>query len=202
MKMRDLINSVDRSEKNSTSADIDDFCRELNLNEYPGWNKQFDEAVKGYWLIKWLCTDTWVGYCVYYMNDEPIAISVQTARKNPTAYEFISIEAATKVRKFILDCLGESEFTPTLVDLDEETDPYYTVSYSGQLLVDKGLYHGREVTVVRKCYRWDDPELKMEEMMVQYEPNGEPFKIDVCDFNIPLHVNEATLAVLGINSAN
>ena len=202
MKMRDLINAVDRSEKNFTSADIDDFCRELNLNEYPGWNQQFEDAVKGYWLIKWLCTDTWVGYAVYYMDNEPIAISVQTARKNPTAYEFVSLEAATKLRKFILECLGESEFTPTIMDLDEETDPYYTISYSSQLLVDEGVLYGRPVKLVRKCHRWDDPELKMDEMMVSYvdEPDH-VFKIDANDFKIPLHVNEACLAVMGITSA-
>jgi hypothetical protein len=194
MKLHDLIHRVDRCERNTDSADIDDFCRELNLNEYPGWNEAFDKAVKGHWLIKWLCTDTWVGYMVYYLNDEPIAVSSQTARKNPTTYEFVSLEAATKLRKFILECLGESEFSPTIMDPDEETDPYYTVSYSGQILVDNGLFEDRAVTVVRKCYRWDDPELKMDEMMVCYEDEPETvFKIDVNDFKIPLHISPTPL---------
>ena len=195
MKMRDLINAVERNDKNSTSADIDEFCRELDLNEYPGWNKEFDDAVKGYWLTKWLCSDTWVGCAVYYMNGEPVAISTQTARKSSTEYEFVSLEAATKLRKFILECLGESEFTPTIANLDEETDLDYTVSYSGQLLVDKGMFEDRVVKVVRKCHRWDDPELEMDELFVSYADEPETvFRIDVRDFKIPLHIDAAVLA--------
>ena len=202
MKIRDLIKVVDRSEKNSTSADIDDFCRELNLNEYPGWNKEFDDKLKGYWLVKWLCTDTWVGITVFYLDDEPVAVSSQTARKSPEELEFVSIETATKVRKFILECLGEAEFTPSLVDLDEETDPYYTVSYSNQLLVDEGLYNGRKVKVVRKCYNLNDPDLDMDQMLVSYGTESAPFKINISDFTIPMHVNDATTAVLDITSAS
>jgi hypothetical protein len=201
VKIRDLINAVDRSEKNTDSADIDEFCRALNLNEYPGWNKQFDEAVKGHWLIKWYCTDTWVGYQVYYMDNEPVAISVQTARKSSASYQFVSLEAATKLRKFILECLGESEFTPDIMDQDEETDPYYTVSYSSQLLVKEGFFDGRVTKVVRECHRWDDPELKMDEMFVSFSDDPETvFKINVRDFKIPMHVTSAIL--LGIDKLN
>lgn len=196
MKMRDLIKVVERNEQNSTSADIDEFCRELDLNHYPGWNKEFDDKVKGYWLIKWLCTDTWVGYVVYFMDNEPVAVSVQTARKSGTQYEFVSLEAATKVRAFILECLGEGEFTPSLMDLDEETDLEYTVSYSSQLLVDKGMYGGRVVKVVSVCHRWDDPDLQMDELFVSYADEPESImKINTSDFKIPLHVDPAFLAV-------
>ncbi|MND76831.1 hypothetical protein D3C80_684880 [compost metagenome] len=128
---------------------------------------------------------------------------MQTARKNPTAYEFVSLEAATKLRKFILECLGEAEFSPSLIDMDEETEPYYTISYSSQLLVDKGFYNDRPVKLVRKCHRWDDPELKMDELMVSYENEPENvFMINVNDFKIALHVNEACLAVMNITSTD
>lgn len=195
MKMRDLINAVERNEQNSTSADIDEFCCELDLNQYPGWNKQFDEAVKGYWLIKWQCSDTWVGCIVYYMDDEPIAISTQSARKSSTVYEFVSLEAAAKVRNFILECLGESEFSPTIADLNEEVGLDYTVSYSSQLLVDKGMYCDRVVKVVSICHRWDDPDLKMDELFVSYADEPESIiKINTSDFKIPLHIDAACLA--------
>ena len=191
MKIRDLINAVDRSKQNTTSADIDEFCTALDINQYPGWNNEFDEKLKGYWLIKWLCTDTWVGYVVYYLDDQPVAVSIQTARKSSAEYEFVSLEAATKVRKFILDCLGDAEFTPCIADLDGETDPYYTTSYSNQLLVDKGWYHGSQVYVQRKCYNYNDHELKFNEAMVSYNADlSEPFKINMSDFKIPMHLND------------
>lgn len=190
VKLIDLMHAVDRSDKNSDEADIDELCQALNLNEYPGWNDDFNQRVKGHWLIKWLCTDTWVGYMVYYFDDEPVAVSTQTARKNGISYEFVSLEAATKLRAFILECLGESEFSPTILDPNEETDPYYTVSYSTQLLVDDGLYQGRVVKVVRKCYAWNDPDLGMDELMVCYPDDPKAaFKINVDDFKIPVHAN-------------
>lgn len=201
MKIRDLINAVDRSEKNTSSADIDIFCQALDLDQ-PGWNVTFDKdnRVTAHWLVKWYCTDTWVGYQVFYMDNEPVAVSTQLARKSSENLEFVSLEAATKVRAYILECLGEKEFSPSIANLDEETDPYYTVSYSSQLLVKKGWYGDRIVNVVRECQRWDDPELKMDQLMASYADEPETvFKMDVRDFKIPMHVDVASAVILGIN---
>lgn len=199
MKLRDLIHAVDRSKDNTTSANIDLFCRELDLNEYPGHIDQFDEAVQGHWLIKWLCSDTWVGYIVYFMDNEPVAISSQMARKSSKELQFVSLEAAAKLRQFILECIGTPEFTPSVANLDEETDPYYTVSYSSQLLVSHGFFNGHKVKVERRCYRFDDPELQMDELMVSYltEPDVS-FKIAARDFSIPMHITDEAAALMGV----
>lgn len=194
MKLSELIHKVDRSERNSSSADIDDFSRALDLDDCMGWHEEFDKRVKGYFLIRWYCTDTWVGYRVYFMDDEPVAISSQTGRKSDEEIEFVSLEAAQKVKDFIKSLEGEEEFNPTLANMDEEiSELTYTVSFSGQLLVDEGFFDGQLAKVKRKCHGYgnspEDMGLKMDELDVVM-PNGELKRIKCRDFIIPMHLKK------------
>ena len=100
MKLIDMMKRVDRSKGNSVDGDIDDFCRELGIENYFGWDQAFSERVQGYYLIKWFCTDSWVGAVVYIMDDKPVAISYQSGRKSGREFEFVSKEAVEKVRAF------------------------------------------------------------------------------------------------------
>lgn len=194
MKMRDLILIVDRSENNTTEPDIDDFSSALNLDCHFGWDEKFCKRVVGYWLIKWYCSDTWVGTRVYYMDDQPVAYSNQSARKSDEFIYFVSLEAANKVKGFILELIGEEEFTPVIGNMDEEIHELdYSVSYNSQLLVDYGLYEGQRVKVVKRSYRYDDPDLRMTEVMVMHEPDGNPFKINVSDLKIDMHLSSEYL---------
>lgn len=194
MKLSELIHKVDRSDHNSSSADIDDFSRALDLDNHIVWHQEFDKRVKGHFLVRWHCTDTWVGYRVYFMDDEPIAISRQRGRKCDEEIEFVSLEAAQKVKDFIKSLEGEEEFNPTLADMDEEiTKLTYTVSFSSQLLVDEGTWNGQPVKVKRKCYGYgnspEDMGLEMDELDV-IMPNGELKRIKCSDFIIPMHLKK------------
>lgn len=194
MKLSELIHKVDRSERNSSSADIDDFSRVLGLDDRMGWHDEFERRVKGYFLIRWYCTDTWVGYRVYFMDDEPVATSSQRGRKSDEEIEFVSLEAAQKVKDFIKSLEGEEEFNPPLADMDEEIPELtYTVSFSSQLLVDEGTWNGQPVKVARKCHGYgnspDDMGLKMDELDVTM-PNGELKRIKCRDFIIPMHLKK------------
>lgn len=194
MKLSELIHKVDRSDRNSSSADIDEFSRAVDLPAYIGWHEEFDKRVKGYFLIRWYCTDTWVGYRIYFMDDEPVAISSQTGRKSDEEIEFVSIEAAQKVKDFIKSLDGEEEFSPPLADMDEDIpDLTYTVSFSSQLLVDEGTWNGQPVKVKRKCHGYgrspEDMGLEMDELDVVL-PNGELKRIKCRDFIIPMHLKK------------
>lgn len=188
MKLSELIAKVDRSKKNLLSADADAFCQALDINEYLGWDQRFDDRVKGYALTQWLCTDTHVGMNVYFMDDEPVAISSQTARKNDTDMYFVSSEAAQKVKDFILSLVEEQHpFNPSLVDLDEEMGDYYTVNYHSELLTDKGLYGDDEVNVVRRRMDYGEHVDEWSKVDVTL-PDGTQERIHLCDFKIPYHL--------------
>lgn len=190
MKLRELIQKVDRSTKNEDAADIDAFCQALDINEWLGWNKDFDERVKGYALTQWLCTDTHVGMNVYYMDDRPVAVSTQSARKSDVRISFVSLEAAQQVKDFILSLVGADELNPTLCDLEEECGEDYTVNYHSELLTDVGLYEGQEVKVVRRKMDYNEHVDEWHKVDVIL-PDGTQERIDLDGFKIPYHLEKA-----------
>ena len=186
MKMREIIQKVDRSVNNTDEAHMGDFMHVLNIGGYE-WADEFGARVKKHALIEWICTDTWVGVHVYYMDDEPVAISVQTARKNDKEFEFVSQEAADKVRNFINEIVAKEESNHIdLIDLDKEFgEPFFTVNYGQQLLTRAGFYKGDQVTVV-KTYEdiknWSKVKIKFQ--------NGSVKVIPLKEFNIPIKITE------------
>lgn len=190
MKLLNAMKNVDKSKENTCDADIDTFLSEFNLSFYDGemYNK-FAERVKVYWLVKWLCTDTWVGIRVYYFDDEPVAVSRQTARKSDELIDFVSKETADQLREFILSLDNEQSFN--LIDEDEEIDSYYTVSHGSQLLTKTGYYNGEEVEKVRE-YGYESPYTEWHNIDVKLA-DGRVEKISLDDFHIPIHINKIAL---------
>lgn len=180
MKTIEALRRVDRSAKNHTDPDVDGFCEELGVPGYFGWSEEFNEKVKGYWLTKWYCTDTWVGTVVYYMDGEPVAVSHQEARKSSPEYQFVSEEAASKIRELLFSLLTEEAPTYEIVDLDLEIPETYTVEFNSQLLAKEGFYEGQPcwVTVV-------EGGMLAKRITVRFE-DGSAKLINVNEFQIPL----------------
>lgn len=187
MRHIDAIKRVDRSPNNSTNPNYSEFCDELGItSDYcSSWNSKFNKRVRGYYLIKWLCTDTYVGYIVYYLDDEPVAVSWQSARKSDREYEFISKESAEKVRDFILSIQELSVPTFSLLDPNEEIDDFYSVNYTSQLLTNEGFVDGKHCTI-------------LEQLEISHILQGAIVKFDddttqlilIRDFKIPLLIEK------------
>jgi hypothetical protein len=120
MKVKDIIETVDKSKENYCWPDIEDFMSELDVSSYGSadYNK-FQSRVSGYWFVSWVCTDTRVGGRVYFMDDQPVAISYQEGRKCDEVFEFISVESAQKVRDFVLHCCDDG-YSPNIADLNRD----------------------------------------------------------------------------------
>lgn len=149
MKLSEAIQRVDRSERNHSYADAEKFSQEFGF--HLNWNAKFEERVHGYWLWRWQCTDTWVGYRVYFMDNEPVAVSWQPARKSSEEIEWVSKEAYNKVRDFMLELLAEDlHAQPKFAKLDEVLPELgYNVTYGSQLHFYEGkLADGTPVSVV------------------------------------------------------
>jgi hypothetical protein len=184
MKLSEAIYKVDRSDPQWPDVEI--FARDLGLEAY-GLDSEFAERVKGHYLAKWMCTDTWVGTQVFYLDDEPVAISTQSGRKSDENLYFISKEAGEKVREFILSLMSEDEAQELqLADLDEEIGDHYNVTYGSQLLVKEGFYQGSLVTVVKEYHMYIDID-KWQTIDVRLQ-NGEVVNISCTEFHIPLHL--------------
>ena len=150
MLLSEAIKRVDRSDSNHSDADAEKFSQEFGF--HLSWNAKFEERVHGYWLWRWQCTDTWVGYRVYYMDDEPVCVSWQPARGSSENFEWVSKEVYNKVREFMLELLAEDlRAQPKFAELDEMLPELgYTVTYGSQLHFHNGkLADGTPVSVAR-----------------------------------------------------
>lgn len=115
--LRELIAKIDLNAEYNDWADKEMFSGALGLNCW-GYDNIFDKAVKRYWLNSWVCTDTRVGTAAYFLNNELVAVSHQQARKSDCVVQFVSNEAANKMREFILSL--EDNPQATLCNLDQE----------------------------------------------------------------------------------
>jgi hypothetical protein len=130
--------------------------------------------LKAYWLVQWLCTDTHVGMVVYFLHDEPVFITTQTARKNGIEYHWVSQEAYFQVKDYVnkINYTSEEDLDAlSVMDLEEDVGPTYTVGYSSQLLTTNVIYEPKScaATVIeswphdRDISKWSIVKLKLED---------------------------------------
>jgi hypothetical protein len=179
--LRELIYGVDRSPENTDWSDMELFAKALGMTEY--YNADFSQRVKKHWLAKWLCTDTWVGSAVFYMDDEPVAISRQSARRSDEEIEFVSKETAEKIRKYIVELTANPDEIK-LVDMDAEVGDHYIVQWTRALLTKKGIYNGKEVTLTHPSHQ----AVELSKTVTVSDNAGNTVEIGIEDFKIPYHV--------------
>ena len=151
MKLRELISRVKKDPLYLHKVDIyDDFCLNFHI-EFYGWIEQ--ERLTSYWIGNWYCTDTDVGYKVYYFDDNPVAVSSQNCRKGKDRFEWITQGDYFKVKEYVQSLVDEKtkpESIP-LADLDEEMGEGYKISFNSQLFdyhKDIAMLNGEPVTII------------------------------------------------------
>lgn len=171
---------VDKSRNNQVYPEYEKLCEALEAG-WPVNYEEFENRVKGFWLVKWLCTDTWVGTAVYYLDWDPICCAVKNCRKCDPHFFFVSKEAAFKMREFLLSLRDEDE--PEFELIAKEIPDYYDVKFSGQLLVNEGSVDVRKCKITN-TFREDYVSQKVE---VEFE-DGERKVVPVDEFKIPIHI--------------
>ena len=73
-----------------------------SLAAWPSIDESEFPALKAYWSLNWVCTDTGVGLRFYFLNDEFIGASFQPARKSDEEFQWVSQEAFDKCKEYIL----------------------------------------------------------------------------------------------------
>ncbi len=77
------------------------FATELGL-----WGVNYFEQsdLKGYYHpeVSWICTDTRVGICLYFLNDEFVCLTTQSGRKMREDFHWVSVETKEKVLDWLL----------------------------------------------------------------------------------------------------
>lgn len=139
MKLCDLIERLDKTVANDAWVDLNSLANELGVSAYE-FNE--DTRLKGYYVMKWLCTDTWVGAIALFLDDVFVGYSYQSARKSDIRYFFTNRESYEALRQYVIDSIKyeELDYPETYIDMDEEMEEGYHVNYNEQLLTKKFIY--------------------------------------------------------------
>lgn len=189
-KLSEVFERVIKTEENERHVNAEELMQDLGIGGYlSGWEDGF-ARFKGYWITRWLCTDTWVGVTAYFLDGEPVATSVQTARKNDEQFFFISEEAVERVRMFIYSVMAQEEKRkPSFVSLDHEIEAFYTVAYGSQIIDRRGFYNGEACDITEVWGTFADIK-KWQDVRVKFA-SGEEKIIPTSEFKIPIRLEPA-----------
>lgn len=156
MRLIDAINNIDKSESNKDWVNLPKIAEELRL-EYYDYEEQ--DVLTSYWIGNWYCTDTWVGYKVYFFNDEPVAFSSQMARKSDEEIKWFNMCCALKVRDYILSLIKEKNFDDyiDIQDINEEIGEGYKIHYNSNIIhKDKAVLDSKSVKIIERVRTKND----------------------------------------------
>lgn len=112
-------------------------------------------------ISKWLCTDTWVGSRVIFLDDEPVCISDQRYRKDDINFVFLSQEAADKTKAYLKSLVEEPEEPGASVyspeELSTDIGKGYSIHYANELLTKNMILKSsdKEVEIVFTSNRFN-----------------------------------------------
>jgi len=185
MKLIDIANKIDKSQKNESYVDIEDFSSEFDFDF--GFNLQQDK-IKAYWIGNWYCTDSYVGYRMYFLDDEPVAVSMQTGRKSNETFEWFSKELALKVKDYLISLMQkDDELNIKICDINRDIGDSFKISFNGEILNPKNAtYNGESIEILERIK--DTPDWGIDEMLKIKLGNGEEKILNVRDLDFKFNL--------------
>lgn len=155
MLLKDLIETLNKSDSNKFDVDVYDLeailSDEFGINTSLDYNKT-NNRVTCYWLLPWYCTDTWVGFRVYFLDDRILAMSYQSARKNDETFTFANKEVKQELKNYIISLIEvveeNIEDSSSYLNLDEDFGIGNKINYACQLLSTHVMYEGQRCKII------------------------------------------------------
>ncbi|HRY03836.1 MAG TPA: hypothetical protein P5256_11935 [Beijerinckiaceae bacterium] len=150
MRLSDALANVVRTPQNEGGAEIESLVEALRLDHHPDW-AEVDKRLRGYWIVRWLCTDTWVGLKALYLDNMLVGYTKQIARKDGVEVKFLSAETADLVRAWLIECTDARPTQPEIATPNElavEIDTTYSVPFTGQILDRQGFVGGKRADFI------------------------------------------------------
>lgn len=190
MKLIDIANKIDKSAQNEDWISVYTLAKELNIPM--GCSYAESSRIKCYWIGKWYCTDSYVGYRMYFFDDIPVAVSSQAGRKCDEIFEWFSRELALQVKEHVISLLTieeEPEYF-SIGDINTEIGDTYKVYFNGQVLhPEKATFLGKPVKIVE--YLQDDSKYAITASTVLIElPDGEQLTVKVGELDFKFNLIE------------
>lgn len=190
MKLIDALRKVVKTKENTDDPDIDKFCSVAGISSYDVSYTEFTKHLKAYWLRCWLCTDTYVGIQAIYLDDELVAYTEQTARKNPYDVFFIGKAEADKTINFIRSIMeSDDNNIASPEDLDGELQTTFNDFYDLRREDYNGFYQNRPVTVIDTFKSVNDQHYR-DMIRFKFDDTQEIGTCKISEYSFPLRVTK------------
>jgi len=136
MNLQEIANNILKTTDNESWVDIDDLAYELGINQNSYYNDYADnKLITCYFVADWICTDTVVGYRIYFLDGEPVAFSVQQARKSDEKFYWFSERRAHETKDYILSLTIPQKETlnVNLCSLTDDIGEGFNIEYNSNL---------------------------------------------------------------------
>lgn len=187
MKIIDIAKNIDKSKENECWVDIQELAHEFDL--YINCIDQ--EKLKSYWIGNWYCTDTYVGYRIYFLDDEPVCISSQRGRKWDEEFHWFSEKVAEKTKKYLATLVLEKDekLDIEICDINEDIGNSYKIDFNANVLDwSKATLNGESVKFIERIRSEKDYGIDQE---VKVELNtGEQKIINIHDLDFKFNLKE------------
>jgi hypothetical protein len=148
MTIAEIVQKVNKTKEFEDTIEISQFAVDafdfsLNSNYYYEQTRLI-----AYYIGDWQCTDTRVGYRVYFFDDKPVAISSRLNKKMSEDFKWLSEEDYYMVKNYVMTF--DNQAIP-LANLDEELGESYKLSFYGQMYshhIKDAIYKSKHVTIV------------------------------------------------------
>lgn len=139
-----------------------------------------DNRLKAYHVKTWYCTDTYVGWEAYFLDNEFVCLSNQIARKHTPEFEFLTKEHAIKLRDYLLTLVDQTDnLKIDILDIHQEIPDQFAVSYNTEILHKTGWYQNEKVEILNKNFRNEGMHSKNFFFTVEIKKsNGEKLMVD------------------------
>lgn len=184
MTLREIATNIDKSKENEDYVNINSLCEDLNIDFYD-WIEQ--ERIKSYWVTNWLCTDSWVGLKMYFLDGEPVCVGFQSGRKSDERFYWFDEECSKKTRNYILSIIPKEEFNCNYCSLNEDIGNTYKISFNSQVLNwEYALYNGKPFKMIERIL--ETPNYGID-TNVKIDIDGEEKIVSINDIDFKFHVN-------------
>lgn len=187
MKLIDISNKIDKSKQNEDWVDLQRLAEQFGL--YIDYQEQ--DRFKSYWVGKWCCTDTWVGYKLYFLDNEPVGYSEQNSRKSDENIKWFSKELVIKVREYLVSLINNEDdnLNIEICDINEDIGDSYKINYNDDVLDwSKATLNGENVKFIKRIRREKDYGIDQE---VQIELNtGDQKVVNVYDLDFKFNLQD------------
>ena len=154
MLLKEVIAKVDKSKRNQQDVDVDDL--EESLSNHFGISMSLDYSkgntrVTACWLAYWYCTDTWVGFRVYFLDDNILAVSYQRGRKWDESFTFANSEIKKEFKEYLLSLAisnDKEEEEESYLDLQQDMQNGISVSFASELMATHVFYKDKLCKII------------------------------------------------------